>query len=159
MTLNADVPEPPSLRGPQATDDYEAVDQADEPVHDDYRREELSSFLENGAWAAAFDEWAAHTLVTQAQFEAMTDLRLVEKLDFYWEPSTGDVGFRAPSVPDDLPAEVTSRIDDEDVVDIEEGLAELGRTVSEQLEAEIGRDSSDFGFFAAESPDVEPGGQ
>ena len=159
MALDVDVPEPPSLRGPQATESYESVDQIDDAVHDDYRREELATFLAEGSWEVAFEEWAAHTLVTEAQFSVMVELGLLDELDFYWEPATDDVGFRAPSMPAERPASVASRVDADDVADIEEGLAELGRTVSEQLEADLARDSSELGFFAEEEADVRPGGE
>lgn len=145
MGLDVEPPEPPDLRGPTAPDGYEAVERTDETVHDDYRREELTAFLEDGAWAAAFEEWAEHTMLAEEQFRAAVDAGLVAGLDFYWEPATGDVGYRVPPASEALAGTPT---DDADREAIEEELAELARTVSARLEDVVDRDGDEFGFFA-----------
>jgi hypothetical protein len=50
MTLDVEVPDPPSLRRPQSRGEYEAIDMTDREPTDDHRREELEGFLREGAW-------------------------------------------------------------------------------------------------------------
>ena len=144
MTLDVETPDPPTLSGAQDPGDYDAVD---EPVDtgDDYRREALAEFLESGAWDDAFDDWADRTYLTEAEFRAVLDADLIDDLDFYWNPSAEDVGYRAPTVPTDLPA--SPDLERDDIRGIEEELDDLGRTVSEVLENDyIGRSSEEFGY-------------
>lgn len=140
--MGFDVPDPPPLHGPQQPGDYEAVEEIGEP-QDDQRREELETFLQEGAWADGFDEWAAHTALDEAEFEAARDAGLIGALDFYWEPSTGDVGYRSPKV-DSLPGE----FDRTSAGRVEEELDDLGHTVSAHLERYVDRVGEEFGFFA-----------
>jgi hypothetical protein len=110
---------------------------------DDHRREELEGLLREGAWQGAFEEWAEHTLLTDAEFEAVRDLGLVERFDLYWDPATDEVGYRAPTL-DDAEREA---FDDPDGIEAE--LDSLGRVVSEPLENDyLLRDEDEFGFFA-----------
>lgn len=158
MGLDVDTPDPPTLHDPQGVDDYDAVEETDEPVGDDHRREDLAGFLREGAWRRAFEEWADHTLLDEADFELATELDLVEELDFYWNPSAGDVGYRAPTVPpsDSLPEPYDERFDSGDLQGIEEELEELARTVTEVLEAEyVDADGGEFGFFDDEFDEEE----
>ena len=145
MSLDVDVPEPPSLQGPQARGEYEAIDMTDAEVQDDYRRDDLASFLAAGAWADAFDEWAEQTFMTEEEFSLVLDRGLVDDFDFYWDPSNDEVGYRSPTVdgeefPDD---------EEVDVNGIENELDSLGRVVSEMLENDyVLRDEEAFGFFS-----------
>ena len=143
MTLDVEVPDAPSLRGPQSRGEYDAIDATDEELTDDYRREELRGVLEEGAWRDAFEEWAEHTLLTDAEFETVLDRGLFDRLDLYWEPSSGEVGYRAPTLSDDT----REAFDDPDGVEAE--LDSLGRVLSEVLENDyLRRDEGEFGFFA-----------
>jgi hypothetical protein len=151
MVLDAEVPDPPSLRGPQSRGEYEAIDMTDQEPTDDYRREELEGVLRDGAWQDAFEEWAEHTHLTDAEFEGAVELGLIERFDLYWDPATDDVGYRAPT----LNGEEREAFDDPDGVDAE--LDSLGRVVSETLENDyLLRDENDFGFFADDYTGEEP---
>lgn len=143
MVLDVEAPDPPSLRGPQPRGEYEAVDVTDEEATDDYRREELAAVLREGAWQYAFEEWAEHTLLTDAEFRTVAELGLVERFDLYWDPTTDDVGYRPPTLSEE------EREAFEDPSGIEAELDSLGRVVSETLENDyLLRDEEEFGFFA-----------
>lgn len=154
MALDVEVPDPPPLRGPQPRGEYAAVDTTGQQQDDDYRREEVGTLLRAGAWRDGFEEWAEHTFLSDEEFEAISERGLIERFDFYWDPSTGEVGYRAPTLADEP---VGAFEDDPD--GIEEELDALGRVVSEQLENEyLPREDDEFGFFAddytgEESPD------
>lgn len=150
--LDVPVPDPPSLSGPQTRGDYEAIgDPADDPG-DDYRREEIADVLADGAWADAFDEWASETDLSPAEFELVDRLGLFEAFEFYWDPATDDVGYRAPGLPEDARADVPATQAD----GVEGKLDSLGRVVSETLENDyLRRDEDTFGFFADEEPTDE----
>ena len=143
MTLDTEPPDPPSLRGPQSRGEYDAIDTTDEELTDDYRREELRGVLREGAWRDAFEEWAAHTLLTDAEFGTVRELGLLDRLDLYWEPAADEVGYRAPT----LSADEREAFDDPDGIEVE--LDSLGRVLSEVLENDyLLRDEDEFGFFA-----------
>jgi hypothetical protein len=151
MALDVETPDPPRLDDPLDPGDYEALDEPAEWTGDDYRREELAGFLRDGAWQDAFEEWSEHTQLTEAEFEAVVDLGLIPQFDFYWNPAAEDVGYRAPTLPDPLPAPYDDRFDtaDRDAVDAE--LDDLGRVASEVLETDyIHRNGGEFGFFSEE---------
>lgn len=158
MGLDVDTPDPPSLHGPQGVGDYDAVDETDDEVGDDYRREQLAGFLAEGAWDWAFGEWADHTLLAGEEFEVVTALGLLDELDFYWNPATGDVGYRVPTVPSPaaLPSPYAERFEEGDLDGIEEELDALARTVTAVLETEyVDADGGEFGFFDDEELDEE----
>lgn len=150
MGLDVDIPDPPSLDDPQDPGDYDAVEETDY-VGDDYRREELSGFLESSAWEAGFAEWADYTSLTTEKWELVTALELVSELDFYWNPAEEDVGYRAPELGDneDLPAPFDDRFGAADVAEIEAELDSLARAVTEVLEAEYlgAGEEGDYGFY------------
>ncbi|WP_226040760.1 hypothetical protein [Natrinema sp. DC36] len=146
MTLDVEVPDPPRLRGPQNPGDYDAVDEPEERTGNDTRREDLADFLDAGAWEDAFDEWSADTYLTEDEFRAVLEGGLFAELDFYWNQSAEDVGYRTPTVPDELVA-THDGLDQSDIADLEEALDSLGRTVSEVLENDyIHRDGEEFGY-------------
>lgn len=156
MALDVEVPDPPSLPGPQPRGEYDAVDEPEEEEQgDDYRREEVAGALAEGAWADAFDEWAATAGVSEREFEAVRALGLLDRFDFYWVPSAEDVGYRAPAVSASDRAALADAGGDPDEVEGE--LDALGRTVSEVLENDyLVRDAeAEFGFFAEESEEPE----
>ncbi len=146
MTLDVEVPEPPTLHGSQDPREYNVVEEPDERTGDNARREALADFLASGAWEEAFDEWAADTYMNESEFRAVRERGLLEELDFYWNPAAEDVGYRAPTVPDDLAAAYDD-IDEDEIEDVQDELDELGRTVSEVLENDyIHRDGEEFGY-------------
>ncbi|MDG5775038.1 hypothetical protein VB773_16325 [Haloarculaceae archaeon H-GB2-1] len=141
MVLDVPVPDPPSLSGPQTRGDYEAYG-GPLDTEDDYRREEVETILQDGAWRDAFEEWAGDTGMIAAEFEIVAALDLVDQFDFYWDPASDEVGYRAP----ELPPDAREDVDDPQNVDLE--LDSLGRTVSEMLENDyLLRDDETFGFF------------
>lgn len=143
MTLDVEVPDSPPLRGPQSRGEYASIDMTDQEPADDHRREEIGAVLREGAWRDAFEEWAEHTFLSETEFATVSDLGLLERFDFYWDPTTDEVGYRAPTVP----GEATDRFDD--VQGVEGALDSLGRVVSEVLENDyLVRDADEFGFFA-----------
>lgn len=98
MGLNVDVPDPPRLKPGVDASEYE---DAEVVGADDYRREELDEFLRAGAWADAWDEWAAHTELTEEEFAVARELGLFEEYDFFWDSFAERVGYHAPGIPED----------------------------------------------------------
>jgi hypothetical protein len=148
MSLDVEVPQPPELRGPRPQGEYDAVDVPEGDVSDDYRREQLADFLEQGAWADGFEEWAADASMSEKEFELVRDLGLFQAFDFYWDPSTDQAGYRAPTLPDDA---VDPDREDVDANGIDNELDTLGRVVSEVLENDyLLRDDESLGFFSEE---------
>ena len=98
MSLDVDRPDPPTLE----TDvDASAYDDAEVVGGQDYRRDELEAFLREGAWAQAWDEWAATTALTEAEYAVIDDLGLIQQFDFFWDDFAGRVGYHAPGLPED----------------------------------------------------------
>lgn len=148
MSLDVDIPEPPALDSPPDPGDYDAVVEPDERVGDTTSREALATFLQEGAWETGFDEWRDQTYMTVDEFQLARELGLIDAFDFYWNVAAEDVGYRAPAVPDDLPAPYDDRFDRGEIQGIEEELNDLGRTVSDVLETDyIHRSGEEFGFF------------
>lgn len=149
MTLEEETPDPPSLSGPQYRGEYEAIDEDPDDVQDDYRREELASLLNDGAWEDAFGEWAATSGLTAADFAPVVERGYIDQFDFYWDPHTDDVGYHAPTVDESD----HDAFDDVDVDEIDAELDALGRMVTEVLENDyLLRDDPDeqYGFFPDE---------
>ncbi|ELZ15025.1 hypothetical protein NP511_02745 [Natrinema thermotolerans] len=146
MSLDVEVPDPPSLHGSQHLGDYDAVEEPDERTGDNVRREALADFLEGGAWEDAFSQWARETSLTDREFRLVREYGLFDAFDFYWNQSAEDVGYRVPSVPTDAVA-AHDDLDDVDIETIEEELESLGWIVSEVLETDyIHRDGEEFGY-------------
>ncbi|MCU4973020.1 hypothetical protein OB955_09725 [Halobacteria archaeon AArc-m2/3/4] len=149
MTLDVEIPEPPTIRAPQDPGDYDAVDEPEDWTGDTAPREALAEFLREGAWADAFDEWREQTYMGEEEFQLVLDLGLIDEFDFYWNPSAADVGYRAPTLPESGTLSASDEtLEEVDAEGIEEELDELGRTVSEVLENRyIDRSGEEFGFF------------
>ncbi|NUB91889.1 hypothetical protein HTZ84_08170 [Haloterrigena sp. SYSU A558-1] len=146
MALDTEVPDPPALRGSSDPGDYDAVDEPEERIGDDVRRDELEGFLRAGAWEDAFDDWADRTYLTDAEFRAVREAGLLDELDFYWNQAAEDVGYRVPSIPEDQ-FDGREEFDADTVETVEEELDDLARTVSEVLENDyIHRGSEEFGY-------------
>jgi hypothetical protein len=97
MSLSVETPDPPDLEPELDADEYEDV----EVQGDEYRREELEAFLEEGAWQEAFDEWAETTSLGEREFDIATDLGLFGRFDFFWDDFADRVGYHAPGIPED----------------------------------------------------------
>jgi hypothetical protein len=124
MTLDVEAPAPPSLE-PAATT----------PDGVDYRRPELEEFLEGGAWAEAFERWAAETDLAESEWRIVRELGLVEGFDFFWDDIAGRVGYNTPGVPEDWrERELHPELDSwETASGINAAMAELGSTVGDVL--------------------------
>lgn len=153
MALDVEIPEPPDLDRPVDPDigGYESVDPEEDPVGDDYRRQELAGLLDAGAWADAFEEWRASTYLTTDEYRAVVDLELIDEIDLYWNPADDDVGYRVPDVPSDRPSPYDTSLDPDDRQTIEAELDSLARIVTEHLERDyLRREEEEFGFFSEE---------
>jgi len=134
MSLDVDPPDPPTLEetDPNRYEDAEVVGDTD------YKRDELEELLAAGAWAEAFETWAAETDLDEDAYGVMRDLALFERFDFFWDAFADRVGYHAPGLPEDwqerdLHPELSSW---ETVSGINAALAELGDTVSRTLKAD-----------------------
>ena len=135
MSLDVDhPPDPPTLEetDPNRYEDAEVVGDTD------YKRDELERLLAAGAWAEAFETWAAETDLDEDAYGVMRDLALFERFDFFWDAFADRVGYHAPGLPEDwqerdLHPELSSW---ETVSGINAALAELGDTVSRTLKAD-----------------------
>ncbi|SFS06497.1 hypothetical protein SAMN05216559_3047 [Halomicrobium zhouii] len=134
MTLDVDAPEPPALDPAQDAADYDDAD----PGGSEYRREELESFLEDGAWEQAFEKWADDTDLSETAFDVVVDLELIGEFDFFWDAFATRVGYHAPGLPENWrEREIHPDLDSWDTVSgINAAMAELGGVVSEVLEEE-----------------------
>jgi len=150
MSLDVDPPEPPTL---EPNVDASAYDDAEVVGADDYRREELSEYLEAGAWVEAFGEWAAHTDLTDEEFDIAADLGLFAEFDFFWDDFADRVGYHAPGIPEDWKErDYHPAIDSWGAVSsINAALTELGQVVSETLKEDYVEWESAF-----EAPDDLP---
>jgi hypothetical protein len=147
MSLDVDRPEPPRLSGPGDPGDYDAVEEPEEWTGNEQPREALSEMLSAGAWEDAFEEWRRGTSLSVEQFRAARELGTFERLDFHYNPTAEDVGYRAPSLPEDAETLADAGLDRDDAREIEGQLDDLGRIVSEVLENDyIHRSSEEFGY-------------
>jgi hypothetical protein len=134
MSLDVQPPEPPELAeiDPNQYDDAEVVGETD------YRRTELSEFLETGAWREAFDEWKVHTDLGDPEWQVIEDLDMIQQFDFFWDDFADRVGYHAPGLPEDwrerdLHPELVSW---GMVSGINAAMTELGQVVSRVLKEE-----------------------
>ncbi|MEF8886754.1 MAG: hypothetical protein V5A30_03035 [Haloarculaceae archaeon] len=149
MALDVATPDPPELEAmdPNEYEDAEVVGDTD------YRREEIESFLRDGAWEQAFTEWAAGAGMTEADFAVVRDLELLERFDFFWDSHADRVGYHAPGLPEDWKErEIHPDIDSWGTVSaINAGLTELGQVVCDVLKEEYIDWETDY-----EAPDDLP---
>ncbi|MFC6732787.1 MULTISPECIES: hypothetical protein [unclassified Haladaptatus] len=135
MSLDIDAPPAPRIVSNTDVESYEDVEVFGSQ---DYRREELQEFLDEGAWERSFNEWAEHTDVSSKQFGIVEDLDLIADFDFFWDDFANRVGYHAPGLPENwkerkLHPNLTSW---GDVSAINAGLTELGQIVSDVLKDE-----------------------
>ena len=149
MGLDVSTPAPPELRTQVDVDEYDDVD----VQGDEYKREELQTFLEEGAWAEVFAEWADTTSMDEDTFEIATDLDLFAGFDFFWDDFADRVGYHAPGLPEDWrERDLHPALDSWGRVSaINAGLTELGQVVCDVLESEYIDWEADY-----EAPDDLP---
>lgn len=102
----------------------------------DFRRTELETILQDGAWNEAFEEWAEYTDLNEEEFQVIRDLGLIQQLDIFWDPSEERLRFEAPVVPEDWRDRLdVTPPDTEDLAPRLEGEPmDLGHTVVEMLD-------------------------
>ncbi|WP_135830212.1 hypothetical protein [Halorussus halobius] len=134
MTLDVDAPAPPSLSTNVDVSQYEDAD----VQGDDYRRDELENYLEDGAWDDAFEEWAAHTDLDEGEFAIARDLGMFAEYDFFWDSFATRVGYHAPGIPEDWKErDYHPDVDSWNTVSgINAALTEFGQIVCDVLEDE-----------------------
>jgi hypothetical protein len=149
MGLDVAVPDRPELEPHFDPDEYDDANVAG----DDYRRNDLEAFLEDGAWERAFGEWAEHTDVTEEEWAIARDLGLLRRFDFFWDDFADRVGYHAPGIPEDWrERDIHPDLDTwETVSSINAGLTELGQVVCDVLGMEYIDWEADF-----EPPDGLP---
>ncbi|WP_435125800.1 hypothetical protein [Halobaculum sp. D14] len=148
MSLDVAPPDPPTLNtvDPSEYDDTEVGG-------DEYHRADLEEFLRDGAWAEAFEQWAATAAVDETEWRIVEDLGLVERFDFFWDDFADRVGYHAPGIPEDW-KERDLHPDLKrwsQVSAINAGLTEFGQEVCEVLKADYVDWESEF-----EAPDDLP---
>jgi hypothetical protein len=97
MSLDVAVPEPPVLNEV----DPNEYDDAEVGGDDEYHRDDLERFLQQGAWADAFEQWAADSSLDAADWVIVEDLDLLDRFDFFWDDFADRVGYHAPGLPED----------------------------------------------------------
>ncbi len=97
MSLNVEAPDPPELRDidPNEYEDAEIVGETD------YKREEISELLQEGAWEEVWEVWAEDTDLDGSEYAIVEDLELVREFDFFWDSFADRVGYHAPGIPED----------------------------------------------------------
>lgn len=126
MALDVETPSPPDLTNRGSPDDVELSNVTG--TLSDLRRQELEEILRDGAWNEAFQEWAAYTDLTDAEYRTISEYGLIEELDFYWDPTDERLRFELP----ELPAELSERADLETAARAE--LTDFGDIVLEMIE-------------------------
>ena len=131
MGLDVETPPPPELEefDPNEYDDAEVVGDTD------FRRDEIETFLRDGAWDRAFGEWCAHTDLDESEYAIVTDIDLLTGFDFFWDGHADRVGYHAPGIPEDWKTrELHPDLDSWGTVSaINAGLTELGQIVCDVL--------------------------
>jgi hypothetical protein len=134
MALDVATPDPPELeqRDPNEYEDAEVIGDTD------YRRDELETFLADGAWERAFEEWRETTDMDEKVFDIVRDLDLLARFDFFWDSHADRVGYHAPGIPEDWKErDYHPDIDSwETVSTINASLTELGQIVCDVLKEE-----------------------
>ena len=131
MGLDVEPPAPPRLNIGQSTEGYEDASVSS----DEYRREQLQGFLDEGAWEAAFEQWATGAEMSGFEWRVARELELVSRFDFFWDDFADRVGYHAPGIPEDWrEREIHPELDSWGTVSaINAGLTELGQIVCEVL--------------------------
>ena len=133
MSLDVETPDPPELAAvdPNEYDDAEVSG-------GDYRRDELSAFLREGAWEDAFTRWARTSDLDAEEWTIVEELDLVSRFDFFWDDFADRVGYHAPGLPEDWrERDLHPELDSWGTVSgINAGLTELGQIACEVLKDE-----------------------
>ncbi|MDY6818832.1 MAG: hypothetical protein SVG88_09235 [Halobacteriales archaeon] len=149
MSLGVKRPDPPELQemDPNEYEDAEVVGDTD------YRRDELETFLQEGAWEEAWETWTRDTDLTEEEWAIVEELGLLSDFDFFWDSFAERVGYHAPGIPEDWQErDLHSALDSWGAVSsINASLTELGQIVCDVLKDEYIDWESDY-----EAPDDLP---
>lgn len=138
MTLDVDVPAPPSLRGGVADEDTGSGDG---------RRDALADLLREGAWADGFYEWADDTHVTEAEYAVLRE-HAIDRIDFRWDAADERVQYDVPT----LSPDVLAGVDHESGEELRAALDALADTVATTLETEyLPREAGGDEFWAGDT--------
>ncbi|WP_458204845.1 hypothetical protein [Haladaptatus sp. NG-SE-30] len=150
MGLDVPAPDAPTLRPEADVQEYDDVSVQGET---NYRRDELETFLQEGAWEEAFNQWAEHADLDEREFETALDLQLFDEYDFFWDDFADRVGYHAPGLPEDWKErDIHPNVDSWNAVSsINAGLTELGQVVCDVLERDYVDWEAEF-----EAPDDLP---
>jgi hypothetical protein len=131
MALPIEVPEPPTLE--HGADVPDADGDTDE-----YRRAEIETYLQEGAWTTAMEEWGASTELADGSIEIAADLGMFAEFDFFWDPFALRIGYHAPGIPEDWQERnYHDRLDSWKTVSaINAAMATLGSIAAELMEEE-----------------------
>lgn len=148
MSLDVDPPEPPELSGVDPNEYEDAEVEGDE-----YRRDEMEEFLEEGAWEQAFEQWAATSDLDEETWRIVEEIDMIARFDFFWDDFADRVGYHAPGLPEDWKQrDIHPDLDSwERVSGINAGLTELGQIVCEVLKEDYIDWEADY-----EAPDDLP---
>ena len=130
MTLDVETPAPPELEAVDPNE-YEDADVGG----DEYHRADLETFLAEGAWEEAFEQWAADSDMSASTWRVVEDLELIARFDFFWDSFADRVGYHAPGIPEDWKErDYHDDLDSWSVASaINAGLTELGQIVCDVL--------------------------
>ena len=146
MALDVEPPPPPDLTNrppPSQLDPAGTIDDIG-----DLRREELEELLADGAWTDAFLEWADYTDLTESAYRSVREAGLFEGLDFYWDPTEGQIRFEVPSVAKLVPREELGGLAAAELADLSELVVEtLEREYVDWGEPSEGEDDWREGVF------------
>ena len=147
MALDIEVPEPPDLSNRGMPREFELQDET--LGSEDFYREDLEDFLQEGAWKEGFNEWTEYTNLDEEQVRIVSDLGLFQAFDFYWDPTEDRLRTDPPTIPDDWrKRDATESLNSSTVSLIDSELDDLGRAVQEVLEdyLELNDEASDYGW-------------
>jgi hypothetical protein len=131
MTPDLPTPDPPTLT--ETEPPAESGTSADGDASEEYRRDELETLLEDGAWAEGFETWTAETSLTASEVALLRRHDVFDQLDFYWNPADEGVAYRVPQFSDDLREALAT---DRDAQELASELESLGGVVSSRLAAD-----------------------
>ncbi len=141
MTLDVDVPEPPSLRGG-------VVDEDEDTGIEDGRRDALVDLLQEGAWADGFREWAEDSNLTTAEYSVLREHGLIEGVDLRWDAADQRVRYAVP----DLSAGALESVDSDTGEELRIAPDALANIVATTLETEyLTRESGGDEFWAGDT--------
>lgn len=125
MARDFGVPDPPDVTNRQLPMAFQDIDVELE----DLRRGEIETALRAGAWREGFDEWRQYEDLDDDVLAVAYDRELFAAFDFFYDPQSGGVRARPPSLPPDWTAETSSAT----VSALRTALADLAEIAAETI--------------------------